>query len=98
MMRNQNEHAIENELDIRGLCCTLWNGKFWIAGLAILFALIALGSSYLMKQEWSSTAITDRPTVNNLSSYFSQAQFLRNLDVHNAPQSDASRPPISDEA
>ncbi len=98
MIRNQNEHDIENELDIRGLCCTLWNGKFWIAGLAILFALVALGSSYLMKQEWSSTAITDRPTVNNLSSYFSQAQFLRNLDIRNAPQSDVNRPAISDEA
>ena len=98
MTSNQNERAIENELDIRGLCCTLWNGKLWIAGLGILFALVALGSSFLMKQEWSATAITDRPTVNNLSSYFSQAQFLRNLDMRNAPQTDSSRPPISDES
>lgn len=98
MIKNQKEYTIENELDIRALCCTLWRGKFWIAGLAILFAVVALGSSYLMKQEWSSTAITDRPTVNNLSSYFSQAQFLRNLDIRNTSQSDLNRPPISDEA
>src|SRR5476649_1968650 len=93
-----NQPAIDNELDIRGLCCTLWRGKFWILGIALLFAAIALGSSYLMKQEWSSTAITDRPTVNNLSSYFSQAQFLRNLDVRNAQAPLDSQPTISEDA
>src|SRR5476649_1526113 len=98
MTSNQNERAIENELDIRGLCCTLWNGKLWIAGLGILFALVALGSSYLMKQEWSATAITDRPTVNNLASYFSQAQFLRNLDVRNAQLPQGEQPSISEDA
>lgn len=92
------QSAIDNELDIRGLCCTLWRGKFWIAGIALLFAVIALGSSYLMKQEWSSTAITDRPTVNNLASYFSQAQFLRNLDVRNAQTPMGDQPSISEDA
>lgn len=92
------EASIDNELDIRGLCCTLWKGKFWIVGLGLLFAVIALGSSYLMKQEWSSTAITDRPTVNNLSSYFSQAQFLRNLDVRNAQAPLGEQPSISEDA
>lgn len=92
------EASIDNELDIRGLCCTLWRGKFWIIGLGLLFALIALGSSYLMKQEWSSTAITDRPTVNNLASYFSQAQFLRNLDVRNTSVPLGDQPSISEDA
>jgi lipopolysaccharide biosynthesis protein WzzE len=92
------EASIDNELDIRGLCCTLWRGKFWIVGLGLLFALIALGSSYLMKQEWSSTAITDRPTVNNLASYFSQAQFLRNLDVRNTSVPLGEQPSISEDA
>ncbi len=92
------EASIDNELDIRGLCCTLWRGKFWIVGLGLLFALIALGSSYLMKQEWSSTAITDRPTVNNLASYFSQAQFLRNLDVRNTSVPLGDQPSISEDA
>ncbi|MCW2484136.1 Wzz/FepE/Etk N-terminal domain-containing protein, partial [Candidatus Symbiopectobacterium sp. NZEC135] len=53
--------GIENELDIRGLCGALWRGKFWIAGVALAFALMALGYSYLARQEWSATAITDRP-------------------------------------
>lgn len=92
------EASIDNELDIRGLCCTLWRGKCWIIGLGLLFALIALGSSYLMKQEWSSTAITDRPTVNNLASYFSQAQFLRNLDVRNTSVPLGDQPSISEDA
>lgn len=53
----RNGHAsIENELDIRGLCCALWRGKFWIAGVALAFALMALGYSYLARQEWSATA------------------------------------------
>ena len=58
--------VVENELDIRGLCCTLWRGKRWIIGLALLFALLAWLVSVLMKQAWSTTAITDRPTVNML--------------------------------
>lgn len=94
----KNEQTIENELDIRGLCCTLWRGKLWIAGVAVLFAVIALGFSYLVKQEWSSTAITDRPTVNNLGGYYSQAQFLRNLDVRNNNTVLTDQPSISDEA
>lgn len=92
------QSTIENELDIRGLCCALWSGKFWIVGVALLFSVVALGSSYLMKQEWSSTAITDRPTVNNLSSYFSQAQFLRNLDMRNASSPLGDQPSISEDA
>lgn len=94
----QGHATIDNELDIRGLCCVLWRGKFWITGIAILFAVVALGVSFLIKQEWSSTAITDRPTVNNLSSYFSQAQFLRNLDMRNAQAPLDDRPSISEEA
>lgn len=75
--------VVENELDIRGLCCTLWRGKRWIIGLALLFALLAWLVSVLMKQAWSTTAITDRPTVNMLGDYFVQQQFLNNLDVRN---------------
>ncbi|ADU67470.1 ECA polysaccharide chain length modulation protein [Pantoea sp. At-9b] len=75
--------VVENELDIRGLCCTLWRGKRWIIGLALLFALLAWLASMLMKQVWSTTAITDRPTVNMLGDYFVQQQFLNNLDVRN---------------
>lgn len=80
--------GIENELDIRGLCCALWRGKNWIVGTALAFALVALGYSYLAPQEWSATAMTDRPTVNVLGGYYSQQQFLRNLDAKafSAPQ------------
>lgn len=73
--------GIDNELDIRGLCRALWRGKTWIIGTALAFALLALGYSYLAKQEWSANAITDRPTVIMLGGYYSQQQFLRNLDA-----------------
>ncbi|MBP2195942.1 ECA polysaccharide chain length modulation protein [Pantoea cypripedii] len=75
--------VVENELDIRGLCCALWRGKRWIVGLALLFALLAWLASMLMKQVWSTTAITDRPTVNMLGDYFVQQQFINNLDARN---------------
>ncbi len=88
----------ENELDIRGLCCTLWRGKPWIIGIAVLFAAVALIVSYLVKQEWSATAITDRPTVNMLGGYYSQQQFLRNLDVRTLPATAGDQPSIADEA
>lgn len=63
--------SAENELDIRGLFRTLWAGKFWIIGIGLLFALIALAYTFFARQEWSATAITDRPTVNMLGGYYS---------------------------
>ncbi|WP_312839357.1 Wzz/FepE/Etk N-terminal domain-containing protein, partial [Pantoea piersonii] len=88
----------DNELDIRGLGCTLWRGKRWIIGLALLFALVAWLASLLMTQAWSTTAITDRPTVNMLGDYYAQEQFLNNLDVRNNTLSLAtSSPTIMDE-
>lgn len=80
-LSGDNPAAAENELDIRGLIRALWRGKFWIVGFALLFAVIALVYTFFARQEWGATAITDRPTVNMLGSYYSQQQFLRNLDA-----------------
>lgn len=90
--------VVDNELDIRGLCRTLWCGKKWIVGFAVLFAAVALIVSYLVKQEWSAMAITDKPTVNALGGYYSQQQFLRNLDVRTMPATAGEQPSIADEA
>lgn len=87
----------ENELDIRGLFRTLWAGKLWIIGMGLAFALIALAYTFFARQEWSSTAITDRPTVNMLGGYYSQQQFLRNLDARSNMAS-ADQPSVMDEA
>lgn len=89
--------AVDNELDIRGLFRTLWQGKFWIVGIAFIFAIIALTYTFLAKQEWSATAITDRPTVNMLGGYYSQQQFLRNLDIK-SDMASTDRPSAMDEA
>lgn len=89
--------SAENELDIRGLFRTLWAGKFWIIGIGLLFALIALAYTFFARQEWSATAITDRPTVNMLGGYYSQQQFLRNLDIKTDPAS-SDKPSVMDEA
>jgi len=89
--------SAEQELDIRGLFCTLWAGKRWIAGMALLFALIVLLYTFFARQEWSATAITDRPTVNMLGSFYSQQQFLRNLDVKVNPAS-SDQPSVMDES
>jgi len=87
----------ENELDIRGLFRTLWAGKVWIVGIALLFALGAFVYTLFARQEWSATAITDRPTVNMLGGFYSQQQFLRNLDIkaNNAP---VDQPSVMDDA
>ncbi|QKJ89169.1 ECA polysaccharide chain length modulation protein [Paramixta manurensis] len=90
---------VDNELDIRGLCYTLWRGKRWIIGLALLFVVVAYLWSLVVKQEWSATAITDRPTVNMLGGFYSQQQFLRNLDASNNTLAVAApEPTIMDEA
>ncbi|MGK3144035.1 ECA polysaccharide chain length modulation protein [Pantoea sp. C2G6] len=90
--------VVDNELDIRGLCCRLWRGKRWIVGLALLFALVAWLATLLLKQVWSTTAITDRPTVNMLGSYYAQQQFLTNLDArNNALTLAAPSPTVMDE-
>lgn len=65
---------VENELDIRGLFRALWAGKSWIAGIAVLFALIVLVYTFLLA-EWSATAITDRPTVNMLGDTIRSSSF-----------------------
>lgn len=87
----------ENELDIRGLCCALWRGKLWIIGSALLFALLAWLCSLLMTPKWSTTAVTDRPTVNMLGNYYSQQLFLHNLDSRSSSAPIAA-PAIADEA
>ncbi|MCX2958496.1 MAG: Wzz/FepE/Etk N-terminal domain-containing protein, partial [Serratia symbiotica] len=81
-----------------GLYRTLWCGKPWIIGIAALFAAVALIVSYLVKQEWSAVAITDRPTVNALRGYYSQQQFLRNLDLRALPASANEPLGIAEEA
>lgn len=86
---------VENEIDIYALCCTLWCGKRWIISLAVLFALLAWLSSILMKQTWSSTAVTDLPTVNMLGDFFVQQQFINNLDIRNNMLNlNSSTPPV----
>ncbi|WP_072133250.1 ECA polysaccharide chain length modulation protein [Winslowiella iniecta] len=90
--------TVDNELDIRGLCCTLWRGKPWIIGLALLFIAVAFIYSLLVKQEWSTTAITDRPTVNMLGGYYSQQQFLRNLDARTSSMAVAPQPTVMEDA
>lgn len=89
--------SAENELDIRGLFRTLWAGKVWIVGMALVFALIALAYTFFARQEWSATAISDRPTVNMLGGYYSQQQFLRNLDIK-ASQAPADQLSVMDES
>lgn len=88
---------VDNELDIRGLFRTLWRGKFWIVGMALAFAIIALIYTFFARQEWSANAITDRPTVNMLGGYYSQQQFLRNLDIK-ANMLPVDQPSVMDEA
>lgn len=94
----QDEQALEHELDIRALCSALWRGKIWIVVLTVIFAAIALGVTYLMQQKWSATATTDLPTTSHLGSYYSQQQFLRNLDTHINISPETQLPSILEEA
>lgn len=90
--------GLDNELDLKGLLGAFWRGKLWIIGMALFFALVALAYSFLVKQEWTATAITDKPTVNLLGSYFSQQQFLHNLDIKNTALPTSDMPSIGEEA
>lgn len=77
---SQDDRWVDNELDLRALCQALWSGKIQIISIVVMFILVSLGYSFLVKQEWSSTAITDKPTANLLGNYVLQQQFLRSLD------------------
>lgn len=79
--RAGRQPIIDNELDIRGLFRSLWQGKLWIVGIALIFSLVALLYTFFARQEWSATAITDSPAVNVLGPYYSQQQFLRNQEL-----------------
>ena len=98
MPSSSSNAQLDNELDIAGLFLMLLRGKHWIVAMAAIFALIALIYSFLVKQEWTATAITDRPTITLLGNDFSQQQFLRNLDVKNSPVSTSNTVPIEDDA
>lgn len=93
-----NEISVENELDVRTLFRVLWQGKVWIIGIAMGCALLALVLSFIMQQQWSATAITDKPSINRLGSYYSQQQFLRNLERYLSSKDDSVEPSIVDQA
>lgn len=95
--RPGRQPIIDNELDIRGLFRSLWQGKLWIVGIAVIFSLIALLYTFLARQEWSATAITDNPTVNMLGPYYTQQQFLRNQELRTSAAS-AEVPSVTDGA
>lgn len=91
--------AIDNELDLRGLLCILRRGKVTlIAYYALACRLGALIYTYVVRQEWTAIAINDKPTVNVLGNYFSQQQFLYNVDVKNTAVPTSDTPSIADEA
>lgn len=94
---NSQTQSVENELDIHKLFQLLWRGKAWIVGLACAFAAVALIYSYLVQQEWTSTASTDKPTVNMLDGYYAQQQFLRNLSARNNSATAIPTTTIADE-
>lgn len=93
----KNEIMVDNTLDIRGLFCTLWRGKTWVVGAAVLFVLVALGVSYLMKQQWSTTAITGRPPMSTLSGFYAEQQFLRNVEQRINTATSNDQPAIADD-
>ncbi len=43
--------------------------------MGLAFALIALAYTFFARQEWSATAITDRPTVNMLGDITRSSNF-----------------------
>ncbi|MFV9996684.1 MAG: ECA polysaccharide chain length modulation protein [Arsenophonus endosymbiont of Dermacentor nuttalli] len=94
---NSSLQSLEYELDIRSLFCALWQGKIWIISLAFIFAAVALIVSYMMQEKWSANAVTDLPTINNLGAYYSQQQFLLNLDSHINETQDNQLPTIANE-
>ncbi|EHD19707.1 MULTISPECIES: ECA polysaccharide chain length modulation protein [Brenneria] len=96
--RSTGNALVDNELDIRGLFRTLWRGKLGILSIALLFSVSALLYSYLVTPQWSATAITDKPTVNMLGGYYSQQQFLRNLDAKSFATPQPEQPSISSAA
>ncbi|MDX1833997.1 ECA polysaccharide chain length modulation protein [Escherichia coli] len=86
----------ENELDIRGLFRTLWAGKLWIIGMGLAFALIALAYTFCS----SGVELDGDYRSSNgeyAGGYYSQQQFLRNLDVRSNMAS-ADQPSVMDEA
>lgn len=48
---------MEEEIDLRAYIAVLWKGKYWIAGLALVAALVALGVSFLLPPKYEATAL-----------------------------------------
>lgn len=87
----------DNQLDIRGLCRTLWQGKRWIIGIVLLFDAIVLLYSQLAPQKWSAIAITERRECN-LSGFCAQQQFLLGTDFNDDARYIALQSEISEKS
>lgn len=97
-MNTSETYLIENTLDIRKLFRLLWNGKVWIIGCAAFFALVAMIYSALVRQEWTSIAIIDTPTVDILGDYYLQQQWLSSFEITQHQSSDGTPTPAVDNA
>lgn len=88
---------VENELDIRGLFRALWAGKGWIVGGAVLFAAIVLVYTFFARRGVERHGDHRSAYCQYVGGYYSQQQFLRNLDIK-ADLASVDQPSAMDEA
>ncbi|MCS5933391.1 ECA polysaccharide chain length modulation protein [Klebsiella variicola subsp. variicola] len=88
---------VENELDIRGLFRALWAGKGWIVGGAVLFAAIVLVYTFFCSPGVERHGDHRSAYCQYVGGYYSQQQFLRNLDIK-ADLASVDQPSAMDEA
>lgn len=54
----------DDEIDLWQLAIILWEGKYWVIGITLLFILGGLGYTKLSNEQWDSTAKVIKPDYN----------------------------------
>lgn len=80
MNKSENNQQISNdEIDLKALFLTLWQGKWVISFITLIGAAIALVYVLMAQSWWTSTAIIDLPTDSQLFNYKKVANNYNNF-------------------
>lgn len=77
----ESHRMVSDELDIKKLFMTLWQGKWIIILVTLVFAISVYALSYLMTPVWTATAITIKPGSDEVGNFSMVQQSVNSLDL-----------------
>lgn len=82
-----------SELDISKLVYTIWQGKFLILGITLVFIVAAYAASYLVTPTWTATGVMTKPSSSDLGNLYQLQQNIAALDLASSSKENESSIP-----